>query len=113
QGLGEGVRPYGRVRLGCRKQRPASGSGRGAEPRWNARARVASPVAASARRRPDGAMRPAAPGERPQRSDRVVGDPAGPDEIPESGDELVVVRGADGVGELAKEVAAARPERVE
>ena len=51
--------------------------------------------------------------ERAQRSERVVGEQARPDELPQRLDERRVVGRADRVGELAEEVAAARAEHAD
>ena len=122
QELRDGVRPHGRVLLAGGQQRPPPrhrSAGRRGTGGRRARPRRADPSAdrtaaavarAWCRGRLRCAVRPATePGA--QRRERVVGEHARPDEVPQRGDERRVVLGtegtADGVGERAEEAGAA------
>ena len=97
-------------RSASRNQRPATSGGA---------ARRAAPVSRgrAPRTRGGAALDPvgaaAAPGQRPQRGEGVVADPARPGEVPQRRGQRLVVGGADGGGQLAEEVGAAAGERLE
>ncbi|GAQ57507.1 hypothetical protein a10_07377 [Streptomyces acidiscabies] len=118
EGAGQRVRADGRVALGGREEGPAAGHGRGPAARGGAgggegavaSARDRSPRAVGRRTR-----RTARAEQRAHRGERVVGEAAGPGEVPEGVGELRVggVRvggGADLVGDLAEEQAVAAGE---
>jgi hypothetical protein len=107
QSLGGCMRPPGRVCLPLRQQRPTAGRRR--RPGPDRHDRTTAPTRPRSRR--GTAARRAE--QVTQRRQRVVGDAAGPDEIPQCGRQSAVVERGQPVGQRAEEQRAAAGQRLE